>query len=512
MAALWDTGGMFKVELYGRVRRAVLVDGVSQRTAAREFGISRKSVRKMVSFSVPPGYRREQPVKRPKLDAWVGVIDAILDEDKTRPAKQRHTAKRVWDRLRDEHRFTGGYTIVKDYMRSATLRGREMFVPLTHPAGEAQADFGEALVVIAGVEQKAHYLAMDLPHSDDCFVVAFPAETTEAFLEGHVRAFAYFGGVPTRILYDNTKIAVAKILGGTERQRTRAFAELQSHYLFADKFGRPAKGNDKGKVEGLVGYARRNFMVPVPCFATWEAFNVHLEAECRKRRERKLRGHTETIGERFERDRAAFLPLPTAPYDACEKVSARVSSLALVRYKSNDYSVPTRHGHLQVLVRGYVHEVTIACGSEVIAWHPRSYERETTVYDPLHYLALLEQKTRALDQAAPLQGWQLPACFLQLRRMLEARLKHGGREYVQVLRLLETFSFDELTLAVEDALELGTLGFDAVKHLLLCRIERRPPRLDMENYPHLPLAQVRATQAADYMTLLDTPSNTGVTA
>ncbi len=512
MAALWDTGGMFKVELYGRVRRAVLVDGMSQRSAAREFGISRKSVRKMVSFSVPPGYRREQPVKRPKLDAWVGVIDAILDEDKTRPAKQRHTAKRVWDRLRDEHRFTGGYTIVKDYMRSATLRGREMFVPLTHPAGEAQADFGEALVVIAGVEQKAHYLAMDLPHSDDCFVVAFPAETTEAFLEGHVRAFAYFGGVPTRILYDNTKIAVAKILGGTERQRTRAFAELQSHYLFADKFGRPAKGNDKGKVEGLVGYARRNFMVPVPCFATWEAFNVHLEAECRKRRERKLRGHTETIGERFERDRAAFLPLPTAPYDACEKVSARVSSLALVRYKSNDYSVPTRHGHLQVLVRGYVHEVTIACGSEVIAWHPRSYERETTVYDPLHYLALLEQKTRALDQAAPLQGWQLPACFLQLRRMLEARLKHGGREYVQVLRLLETFSFDELTLAVEDALELGTLGFDAVKHLLLCRIERRPPRLDMENYPHLPLAQVRATQAADYMTLLDTPSNTGVTA
>ena len=245
LGCLWDTGGMIKVELYGRVRRAVLVDGVSQRTAAREFGISRKSVRKMVSFSVPPGYRREQPAKRPKLDAWVGVIDAILEEDKQRPAKQRHTAKRIFDRLRDEHRFTGGYTIVKDYVRGEQLRTREMFVPLTHPAGEAQADFGEALVVIGGVECKAHYLAMDLPHSDDCFVAAFPAETTEAFLEGHVRAFAYFGGVPTRILYDNTKIAVAKILGGTERQRTRAFSELQSHYLFDAKFGRPAKGNDK---------------------------------------------------------------------------------------------------------------------------------------------------------------------------------------------------------------------------------------------------------------------------
>jgi transposase len=305
----------------------------------------------MVSFSVPPGYRREQPATRPRLDAFVGVIDAILQEDKARPAKQRHTAKRVFDRLREEHQFTGGYTIVKDYLRSAAQRSREMFIPLVHPAGEAQADFGEALAVIGGVERKAHYLVVDLPHSDDCFVMAFPAETTEAFLEGHIRAFAYFGGVPTRILYDNTKIAVAKILGGTERKRTRAFSELQSHYLFADKFGRPAKGNDKGKVEGLVGYARRNFMVPIPRFASWDAFNAHLEAACRKRRQRKLRGHTETIAERFERDRAAFLTLPAAPYDACEKVPARVSSLALVRYRGNDYSVPTRHGHLQVLVR-----------------------------------------------------------------------------------------------------------------------------------------------------------------
>jgi transposase len=495
---------MFKVELYGRVRRAVLVEGRSQRAVALEFGVSRDSVRKMLRYSVPPGYQRQQPVKRPRLGPWVGVIDAILEEDKTRPAKQRHTAKRILDRLREEHGFTGGYTIVKDYVRMATLRGREMFVPLKHPAGEAQVDFGEALVVIAGVERKAHYLVMDLPHSDDCFVVAFPAETTEAFLEGHVRAFAYFGGVPTRILYDNTKIAVAKILGGIERQRTRAFSELQSHYLFADKFGRPAKGNDKGKVEGLVGHARRNFMVPIPRYPSWETFNAHLEQQCRRRRERRLRGHTETIGERFQHDRAALLPLPIAPYEACEKVAARVSSLALVRYRGNDYSVPTRHGHLQVLVRGYVHEVTIACASEVIARHPRSYEREAVIFDPLHYLALLEQKTRALDQAAPLAGWDLPPCFAILRRLLEARLnKHASREYVQVLRLLETFSFEELTLAIEDALQLGTIGFDAVKHLLLCRIERRPPRLDMQNYPHLPMAEVRTTQASDYMALLE---------
>jgi transposase len=494
---------MFGVELYGRVRRAVRVEGRSQRAVAREFGISRDTVRKMLQYAVPPGYQRQQPIKRPKLGPWVGVIDAILNDDKQRPVKQRHTSKRIFERLKNEHGFAGGYTIVKDYVRAATLRGQEMFVPLAHPAGEAQVDFGEALVVIAGVERKAHYLAMDLPHSDDCFVIAFPAETTEAFLEGHVRAFAYFGGVPTRILYDNTKIAVAKILGGEQRQRTRAFSELQSYYLFADKFGRPAKGNDKGKVEGLVGYARRNFMVPIPRFNSWEELNAHLEQQCRKRRERKLRGYSESIGERFEADRATMLPLPAAPYEACEKISARVSSLALVRYRGNDYSVPTEYGHRQVWVKGYVHEVVIACGSEVIARHQRSYERETVIFDPLHYLALLEQKTRALDQAAPLVGWQLPQCFAELRRLLEARLKkHGSREYVQVLRLLETFDLAEVTHAVEDALRLGTIGFDAVRHLLLCRIERRPPRLDMENWPHLPLAQVRTTQAADYMTLL----------
>ena len=322
-------------------------------------------------------------------------------------------------------------------------------------------------------------------------------------MEGHVRAFAYFGGVPTRILYDNSKIAVAKILGGEERKKTKAFSELQSYYLFADKFGRPARGNDKGKVEGLVGYSRRNFMVPIPRASSWEELNLHLEADCRKRRERRLRGHTETVGERFERDRAALLPLPAAPYEVCEKISARVSSLSLVRYRSNDYSVPTEYGHRQVWVKGYVHEVVIACGSDVIARHQRSYEREVVVFDPLHYLALLEQKTRALDQAAPLAGWQLPECFAQLRRLLEARLKkQGSREYVQVLRLMETFDIAEVTLAIEDALRLGTISFDAVRHLLLCRIERRPPRLDMENYPHLLLAQVRTTQAADYMTLL----------
>ena len=491
------------MELYGRVRRAVFVEGKSQRAVAREFGVARETVRKMLRYSAPPGYRREQAVKRPKLGPGLGAIDAILEDDKSQPIKQRHTAKRIFDRLREEYGYTGGYTVVKDYVRLQRVRKQEMFVPLTHAPGEAQADFGEALVVIAGVEQKAHYFVMDLPQSDDCFVAAFPAETTEAFLEAHVRAFAYLGGVPRSIVYDNTKLAVARILGDGERKKTQAFCELQSHYLFQERFGRPGKGNDKGAVEGLVGYARRNFLVPIPRLGSWEELNRYLLEQCRKRRERRLWGHQETIAERFERDRAALLPLPAVPYEACEKRTAKVSSLSLVRYRANDYSVPTEYGHREVLVKGYVHEVVIACGSEVIARHRRSYQREDMIFDPLHYLALLEEKTRALDQAAPLAGWELPECFAQLRRLLEARLhKNGKREYVQVLRLLQTFPLPEVAQAIQDALHLGTVSFDAVKHLLLCRIERRPPRLNLMEYPHLPLAQVETTQAVDYMALL----------
>ena len=432
-----------------------------------------------------------------------GAIDAILEEDKSRPRRQRHTAKRIFERLREEHGYTGGYTIVKDYVRQSKLGAREMFVPLSHAPGEAQADFGEALVVIAGVECEAHYLAFDLPHSDDCFVVAFPAETTEAFLEGHVRAFAYFGGVPTRILYDNTTLAVARILGDGERQKTRAFSELQSHYLFAEKFGRPAKGNDKGKVEGLVGYARRNFMVPIPRATSWEELNAHLEAGCLKRRQRRLRGHSETIAERFERDRAALLPLPAAPYEACEKITTRVTSLSLVRYRSNDYSVPTEYGHRQVLVKGYVHQVVIVCGSEVIARHERSYERESAIFDPLHYLRLLEHKSRALEQAAPLVGWQLPDCFLHLRQAAgsapeEARTPrvYPGAAVAGDLRARRSIRCHRRCPAHEH----HQLRCRAPHHALPYRT--RPPRLDLQNWPHLPLPRVRTTAAADYMTLL----------
>ena len=422
------------MELYGRVRHAVLVDGMSRREAARIFGINRRSVEKMLKFSIPPGYRRDKEIRRPKLDAYTGIIDQILEADKLVPKKQRHTSKRIFERLRDEHGFMGGITIVKDYIFAARQRQREVFVPLAHPPGHAQADFGEALAVIGGIERKIHFLVMDLPHSDACFLKAYPAESepmkrqwserhwrTEAFCDAHVAAFAFFGGVPISILYDNTRIAVARILGDGTRKRTRVFSELVSHYLFEDRFGRPGKGNDKGKVEGMVGYTRRNFMVPKPHFASFDDLNAHLAEQCCKRMGDKLRGHKGTIGERFVADVERLQPLPVVPYDACDRCLARycvampekgaISSGQLtvpravsrqrlfcsncLRSPRSSPSRACRHALPGNGMRGYVHEVVIACGAEVIARHPRSWKKEDYIYNPLHYLALIEQKTNA---------------------------------------------------------------------------------------------------------------------
>jgi transposase len=429
---------MFAVEVYAAVRRFVFVEGRSQREAARVFGLSRETVSKMCRFSLPPGYTRAVPASKPKLGPLLGVIDAILEADRTAPVKQRHTAKRIFERLRDEHGFGGGYTVVKDYVRIGRARGRETFVPLAHPPGHAQVDFGEAIGVVGGVRQKLHFFCLDLPQSDACFVKAYPRETTEAFLDGHVSAFAFLGGVPLSILYDNTTIAVAKICGDGKRERTRAFTELVSHYLYRDRFGRPGKGNDKGKVEGLVKYARLNFMTPLPVAASFEALNAMLADRCRARQAEHAGRHASTIGERLAADLAVLRALPAVPLEPCEKRAARVSSTALVRYRCNDYSVPTAYGFQEVLVKGFVDAVVIVCAGAEIARHPRCYEAGVFVADPLHYLALIETKPNALDQAAALQGWKLPEVFQHMRHLLEVRMgNRGKREFIQVLRLLE---------------------------------------------------------------------------
>ena len=244
---------MKNVEPYGRVSYAVQIEGVSERAAARRFGLDPRTVSKMMKFSVPPGYIRKKAPAKPKLDPLIPVIDdspgrQVTTEEAAAYVEADSRAASGRTRLHRRHHDREG---LRGGLAAADARNVRTAV---HAPGHAQADFGEAIGIIGGVERKIHFFAFDFPHSDACFVVGYPAETTEAFRDGHVRAFAFFGGAPQSILYDNTKIAVARILGDGKRQRTSVFTELQSHYLFEDRFGRPGKGNDKGKVEGLVGY------------------------------------------------------------------------------------------------------------------------------------------------------------------------------------------------------------------------------------------------------------------
>lgn len=497
---------MFSVEVYSKIRRAILVDGLSRREASRLFGVHRNTISKMLAYPVPPGYRRKVPRMSVKLSGFTDHIDAMIEGDRAMGAKQRHTTKRIFERLRDEHGYTGGLTIVHEYVRGKKRRSQEVFIPLSHRPGHAQADFGEAEALLGGRRVKIYYLCIDIPHSDACFVKAYLGEVAEAWCDGHVDAFAFFGGVPRSILYDNSKRLVAQILGDGRRERAKLFSELQSHYLFEDKFGRPAKGNDKGKVEGLVGYARRNFMVPMPVADDIDALNVQLLDKCAKRQQAVLRGEILSIGERLKSDQAVFMPLPGVPYDPCHKVPGRVSSMSLVRYRTNDYSVPTQHAYQDVLIKGYVGQVEIICGGVRVAVHARSYEREDFIADPLHYLALIERKPRALDQAAPLDKWLLSDDVHRMRRLMEARqAKEGRREFIQVLRLCEHFEQHMVEAAVRDALKLRAISFDAIKLLLLARLERKPVRLDLTLYPYLPRATVATTDSRSYMQLLGAP-------
>jgi transposase len=418
------------------------------------------------------------------------------------PRKQRHTAKRIFDRLAAEG-YEGGYTAVKKVVRDLKRVRGEVFVPLIHRPGEAQVDFGYALANVAGKLRKVAFFVMALPHSDALFVQAFERECTETFWEGHVRGFAFFGGVPRRITYDNSRVMVARIVGPRQRRLTHGFLQLESHYLFDHHFCLVRRPNEKGVVEGTVKFARLNFFVPVPQVRDLDELNAHLLVRCGEDLGRRVRGGAATKGVVLGEDRAAFVALPAAPFDACVKRSTAADSLSLVRFDDNDYSVPVRYAHHPVVVRGYVDRVVLCHKGEAVAEHRRRWGREGVSFDPVHYLALLERKPGALDHARPLDGWELPECFAVLRRRLEAeRDGEGTREFIRVLRLLEKQSLDRLTAAVEQGLRVRAHSRDAIAQFLLPREDWRATTFSLDGREHLRRVVVRDTEVSAYRDLL----------
>jgi transposase len=459
-----------------------------------------KTIKKILEHPEPPPFKKS-PRPKLKIGPYLDEIAAILKSDKDLPKKQRHTAKRIFEVIQG-YGYQGGYTAVKDSVRKLRQCSREVFVPLRHVPGEAQVDFGEALVKKNGVLSKAHFFVMVLPHSDGFFIKAYERENTETFQDGHVEAFKFFGGVPRRISYDNSRISVSRIVGPHDRVLTDGFLQLQSHYLFANHFCRVRRPNEKGVVEGIVKYSRQNFFVPVPQVRDLDELNAYLAERCRDDLQRKLRGKRATKGELLKEDQTVFLPLPPAAFDASRKRSTTANSLSLVRFDRNDYSVPVEYAHRPVVVKGYVDRVRIYKDDRQIASHPRIWEKEEISFNPIHYLALLERKPGALDHARPLEDWNLPECFHILRRRQESQNKgKGTREFIKVLRLLEKHSLSRLTRAVKKGLRIHAHTKDAIAQFLYPEEPWTPQLFCLDGREHLKGVKVDAPDLSAYRCL-----------
>jgi transposase len=485
--------------LWSEIRRRILAEELSIRQATLEYQLNFRTVARIVSQPEPVPYRLARPRAKPVLGPFLDLIRQILQDDAAAPPKQRHTGRRIFERLRDEHGYQGCSSIVRDAIKALRQTQAEVFVPLLHRPGEAQADYGQATVRVAGQRCQAALFVLTLPYSGARFVAAYPRECTETFHAGHVAAFTFFGGVPTRISYDNTKLAVAKHLGPHERELTAEFARLLSHFLFAAHFCRVRRAQEKGHVENGVGYARRNFLVPVPEVSSWQALNEHLATACRRDQQHTLTGRSEPIAALLPTDLAAFAPLPAEPFEARRLEVVAINSLSLGRFDRNDYSVPTRYAHQTLTATGTPDVVRFAHCGTVVAEHRRCWDRGQTLFEPVHYLALLERKPGAFDHARPLAGWSLPACFATLRQRLEqADPAAGTRQYIRVLRLLEDHGLAQLSGAVEQALALNLRDADAVRLLLVKQAEQPAESFDLDGRPALQAVRVPAVNLSHY--------------
>lgn len=491
------------MEWWTKIRLEVLRGETSKRAILRRENIHWETLKKILQYPEPPGYRSKKPRHKPKLGPYLERIVQIIEDDKAVSKKQRHTSKRIYERLKAEG-YQGGSTQVKEAVREIKRVNQEVFMPLVHRPGEAQVDFGFAVAKVAGVLRKIAFFVMVLPHSDAFFVMAFERECTETYWEGHARAFEFFGGVPNRISYDNSKVLVSQVLGSCERKFTDGFLKLQSHYLFREHFCRVRRANEKGVVEGVVKYARLNFLVPVPQASDLEELNLKLVQACREDLKRRLRGKSATKDQLLAEDRQAFLPHPAGEFDACRKVPTRATSLSLARFDRNDYSVPVAYAHHEILVKGYVDRVRLVHKGRVVAEHRRSWGKEEVFFNYLHYLPLLERKPGAIDHARPMADLNLPDCFNVLRRRLEneqQKQADGTREFIRVLRLLEDYPMSRLEGAVEKALAMRVHSRDAIAQFLSPRPLQRSSFL-LDGQRHLRRVQVDRPNLTAYRMLL----------
>jgi len=452
---------MLTVDKYTRIRQAHR-DGMSIRAIARTFHHSRHKVREVLSNPEPKPYTRLGEPRAYKLGGFYQVIQQILSDDEQAPPKQRHTSRRIFERLRDEHGYDGGYDAVRRYVGKTQRRHIETFIPLSHDPGQRlEADFGHIYVDFPDGRKQIPVLALVWSHSNCPFAMGLPSERTEAILEGMVQGFEFFGCVPREVWWDNPKTVAAAIFSGRQRQLHPRYQALASHYVFEPLFCMPRRGNEKPYVENRVKTLQRRWGTPVPHKMDMADLNVYLRACCLKDQERTSGEHTETIGQRFEGDRQGAWPLPATRFDACVYQQAKIDKYQTARFDQVRYSVAQRYAFQTAMVKAYTERIEIVIAAQVVARHERSYVPGSQVLDPLHFLATLQRRPAALDHADVFRHWHLPAIFQEFRERLEAR--HGPlagrRHFARVLELLAVHPQPRVQQALEHS--QGFEGLDA---------------------------------------------------
>ena len=458
---------MLKVDDYARIRRAHR-DGMSIREIARVYHHSRRKIRNVLQNGQPDPYTLQvSRAKRKLTESFQRVIDTILKEDEGAPRKQRHTAKRIFDRLQAEHAYTGGYDTVRRYVKAHKGNDRETFLPLAHEAGQrAEADFGHIYVDFPDGRQLVPVLLITWAYSNATFAIALPSEKIEAIMHGTALAFDFFGCVPKELWWDNPKTVAKAILRGRERTLNDYYLAFASHFNFEPLFCLPARGNEKPHVEGRVKWLQRNWATPVPKMNDLDALNAHLLRCCQQDQQRTVSGKQGTIAERLSIEKEHAIALPQRAFDACVSESRDVDKYQTVAWQNNRYSVPKRDAFSTVTVKAYVDQIVVVRQGQVVARHARSYADGEMLLEPLHYLTILGRKPAYLDHTDVYRRWQLPREFSQLRDAFEQRHGRlpGARKFIQVLQLLGEHPLQRVEQAIQDCHREGVVTAQRIIH------------------------------------------------
>jgi transposase len=466
---------MIGMKRYESIRISKRVYGKSIHKISKETGHARQTIRKALKGELC-GYstRRYQP--HPALGPYLETIDEWLKADKEQPKKQRHTARRVYNRLKEEKGYDRSETAVRHYVREAKLRlglnKSKAFIPCDPECGkDAEIDWGGATAYIGGVKSPIRLFCMRSRYSGKHFVRAYPCERQQAFFDGHMQGFNFFGGIYPVLVYDNLKSAVKQMLKGKSRIEQESFIKFRSYYNFSPRFCNPASGHEKGGVEGMVGYARRNYLVPLPRVNSLDELNEYLLRQCLSHSEHRVEGKEECVEELFEKEKSHLISIPYYPYSNIMIGNAKVNHYSTVLVDKNHYSVPTLYAGLKTKVNISIDEVEIFWDSKKIATHKRVFANNKWQLDPQHYLELIQQRPGSFETARPVRQWRTSwpkALEKLLSRFQTSRGETAGiKDFINVLLLYGNYPGKEVDAAVELAVENNISSSEAVVHILL---------------------------------------------